>query len=130
MKTSADNCLITGMQYTFRRIPIRDGVNRAMAAMTDQELEDLLRAGESDRRERKRNASNLDRIRQAVCAFANDLPDCRQPSVVFVGIEDDGGCANLPIDDELLRTLGQIRDDGSLTPFPSMEVRAASLFGC
>ena len=29
-------------------------------------------------------------IRQAVCAFANDLPDHRRPGLVFVGTRDDG----------------------------------------
>lgn len=98
--------------------------------LTAQELEDLLLTGESDRAERKRNASDPDRIREAICAFANDMPDRRQPGVVFVGVEDDGTCADLPIDDDLLRNLAQIRDDGGLTPFPSMEVRTANISGC
>ena len=90
-----------------------------MPTLTDRELEDLLRSGESDSVERKRNASDLDRIREAVCGFANDLPDHRRPGVVFVGIEDDGSCADIAIDDVLPRQLGQIRDDGGITPFPS-----------
>lgn len=98
--------------------------------LSDKDLEDLLRTGESDRCERKRSASDLDRVREAVCAFANDLPDRRQPGVVFVGIEDNGECANIPINDELLSKLGQLRDDGSLTPFPTMEVRSAIILGC
>ena len=101
-----------------------------MSVLTDQELEDLLLTGESDRVERKRNASDPNRIREAVCAFANDLPDYRQPGVVIIGIEDDGSCSNTPIDDELLKNLAQIRDDGSLTPFPTMEVQSASIAGC
>ena len=98
--------------------------------MTDEALEALLRNGESDRIECKRNASDLDRIREVVCAFANDLPGYRQPGVIFIGIEDDGACANLSIDDELLKTLSQIRDDGSLTPFPTMVVRRAVVRKC
>ena len=101
-----------------------------MPPLSDDDLDQLLRMGESERSERKRNASDLDRIRQAVCAFANDLPDRREPGVVFVGIEDDASCANLEINDELLKKLGQIRDDGSLTPFPTIEVRRAILSGC
>lgn len=101
-----------------------------MPPLSDDDLDQLLRTGESERSERKRNASDLDRIRQAVCAFANDLPDRRESGVVFVGIEDDARCANLEINDELLTTLGQIKDDGSLTPFPTIEVRRAIVSGC
>jgi hypothetical protein len=42
-------------------------------ALADGELEALLRLGESDRTERKRNIADIDRIREAICAFANDL---------------------------------------------------------
>jgi len=101
-----------------------------MPELTDSELEDLLRGGESDRVEFKRNASDPDRIREAVCAFANDLADHRAPGVVFVGVNDDGGCADLDIDDGLLKSLAQMRSDGGIMPFPSMEVRKTVLSGC
>ncbi len=98
--------------------------------LTDDELEMLLLQGESDRIERKRNANDMDRIREAVCAFANDLPDHRAPGVVYVGVEDDGTCSNLAIEDDLLQRLGQIRDDGAITPFPALEVRRATVGKC
>ncbi len=101
-----------------------------MTQLTDRKLEKLLHDGESDRVERKRNASDPDKIREAVCAFANDLPNHRKPGVVFVGVEDDGRCADLEINDELLRSLAQIKDDGGLTPFPSMDVQKVVLSGC
>jgi ATP-dependent DNA helicase RecG len=31
-----------------------------------------------------------DRIGEAICAFANDLPDSRLPGVVLIGVTDDG----------------------------------------
>jgi ATP-dependent DNA helicase RecG len=100
--------------------------------VADAELEALLLQGESDRTERKRNAADaaLDKIREAVCAFANDLPDHRAPGVVYVGLEDDGSCSNLTINDALLQRLSQIRDDGAITPFPAMEVRHATIGKC
>lgn len=98
--------------------------------LTDEDLAVLLQGGEADRVERKRNAEDNDRIREAICAFANDLPDHRLPGVVFVGVEDDGSCANLAITDRLLGTLGGMRDDGAITPFPIMEVRKCELAGC
>jgi ATP-dependent DNA helicase RecG len=46
---------------------------------SDEELERLLADSESDLVERKESLSDPDRIRQTVCAFANDLP--RQPAI-------------------------------------------------
>src|SRR6267142_6988492 len=98
--------------------------------LTVAELEALFLAGEADRSERKRNANDMDRIREACCGFANDLPNHRLPGVVFVGFEDDGACAQLAIDDELLRRLAATRDDGTITPLPSLEVRRVVIQGC
>jgi ATP-dependent DNA helicase RecG len=56
--------------------------------MTVQELTELLRDLESDRVERKSSLSKPDEIRQAICAFANDLPDHRLPGVLFAGVQD------------------------------------------
>lgn len=54
---------------------------------SDAELTRLLLDLESDLVERKESWSGdaPDKGRQAVCAFANDLPDHRQPGVLFVG---------------------------------------------
>ena len=80
-----------------------------MPPLSDDEIERILLQGESERSERKRNAVDLDRIREAVCAFANDLPNRGLAGVVFVGIEDNGECANTTVDDELLQRLSQMR---------------------
>lgn len=105
-----------------------------MSFLTDEELVELHSQGESDRVERKRNAANngdnLDKIRQAICAFANDLPNRRLPGVIFIGVEDDGSCSNLDINDELLQRLAHLRDDGGITPFPAMVVRRLVIAGC
>jgi ATP-dependent DNA helicase RecG len=77
--------------------------------MENVELESLLADLESDRVERKASLSDRDKIRQAICAFANDLPNHRRAGVLFVGVHDDGRCAGLPITDELLLTLSSIR---------------------
>ncbi len=98
--------------------------------LSDEELLALLRGGESDRVEFKRNANDRDEIRKNICALANDLPDHRQAGVIFVGIEDDGACANLAITDELEQKLSQMRDDGKILPFPSFDVQKRTLDGC
>ena len=98
--------------------------------MDDRELEVVLTDTESDRAERKASASDGKKIRQAICAFANDLPNHKKPGVLFVGVNDDGTCANLPITDELLLSLANIRSEGKILPFPVLQVNKRILAGC
>lgn len=99
--------------------------------MNDLQLESLLKDLESDRVERKASLSS-DRsvLRQAICAFANDLPNHQKPGVLFIGVNDDGSCANIHITDELLRTLSDMRSDGNILPFPSITVQKRTFGGC
>ncbi|MCX7425474.1 MAG: putative DNA binding domain-containing protein [Planctomycetia bacterium] len=97
--------------------------------MTDQELEVLLDDLESDRTERKESVSDGDKIRQAVCAFANDLPDHRQPGVLFIGANDRGEGVGLAVTDQLLITLSNMRSDGNILPMPSMTVQKHTFKG-
>ncbi|MEA3308993.1 MAG: ATP-binding protein [Chloroflexota bacterium] len=103
-----------------------------MMTLKDHELEELLLDLESDRVERKSSASKstLSRVREAICAFANDLPNHQKPGVVFVGAHDDGSCAHLPITDDLLLRLADMRSDGNTLPFPTMTVQKRALAGC
>lgn len=98
--------------------------------ISDQELEVLLVALESDRVERKAALSDPEKIRQAICAFANDLPNHRQPGVIFIGVQDDGSCASLAITDQLLLQLADMRSDGKILPFPVLQVSPKTLNGC
>lgn len=101
-----------------------------MTPIADHELQRLLTSLESDRVERKSSASDSNDLRKVICAFANDLPNHREPGVLFVGVHDDGRCADLEIDDELLTGLANLRDDGAITPFPAMRVEKRVLDGC
>lgn len=98
--------------------------------MTDDELLQLFRLGESDLVERKESVNDKDKIRQAICAHANDLPNHGKPGVIFIGQRDDLRCAGLPVDDQLLLSLASMKDDGKLLPFPSISVRRVTLDGC
>ncbi|VAW77594.1 Transcriptional regulator, partial [hydrothermal vent metagenome] len=69
------------------------------------------------------------RARQAVCAFANDLPDHQQPGVLFIGARDDGTPSNEPITDELLCSLGEMRSDAKTLPMPVLVVEKRTLKG-
>lgn len=98
--------------------------------ISDAELLELLRNAESDRVERKSGAKEIDKIAEAVCALANDLPGHGKPGVIFVGVNDDGTCAGLSVTDELLRKLADIRSSGNIVPIPQMTVQRRILDGC
>jgi ATP-dependent DNA helicase RecG len=98
--------------------------------MDDKELRDLLRDIESDFVERKASLTERDKIRQAICAFANDLPNHEKAGVIFIGVNDNGTCANITITDELLRTIADMRSDGNVMPFPTMTVQKKVIDGC
>ena len=99
--------------------------------LDDDELERLRTSGESFRVEFKEtlDGSAPTRIREAVCAFANDLPDSRQPGVVFVGVQDDGQPTGIDITDSTLNQLGAIKTDGNIVPPPSLLVEKRALRG-
>lgn len=97
--------------------------------MTDQELEALLDDIESDRAERTQSKDNREKFRQAVCAFANDLPDHKSPGVLFVGVDDSGAPTGMEITDQLLQNLAAMRGDGKILPFPSMDVQKRCIKG-
>ena len=101
-----------------------------MAFYADHELAMLLKEGESHLAERKRNASNSEAIRRNICAFANDLQATGRPGAIFIGVEDDGTCSGIRVDDELLRTLADMRSDGSIQLLPFMTVEKKVVDGC
>lgn len=98
---------------------------------SDKELESLLDDPESDLAERKESWAGdaSDKSRQAVCAFANDLPDHRRPGVLFVGAKDNGTPSGLAITDPLLQTLAGMKSDGNILPPPTLVVQKRRLKG-
>lgn len=104
-----------------------------MTPLTDDELIALMDDVESDRAERKEAwaGSAREKSRQAVCAFANDLPNHNAPGVLFIGVKDDGTFpdANFEVTDQLLQTLADIKTDGKITPPPTLTVAKRNLRG-
>lgn len=96
---------------------------REIKAYSTEQLERMLSDIESDLVERKESfrgeAPNT--VREAVCAFANDLPNHERPGVVFIGVRDNGQAADLDISDELLLQLSDIKTDGNIVPPPEFE---------
>jgi ATP-dependent DNA helicase RecG len=54
----------------------------------------------------------------------------KKSGVLFIGVNDDGTCANLSITDELLLTLSNIRSEGKILPFPVLQVNKRVLESC
>jgi ATP-dependent DNA helicase RecG len=103
-----------------------------MKSYTDAELEEMLADLESDLAERKESISGdaPNKVREAVCAFANDLPDHRKPGVVFIGARDrTGDPSGIAITDELLLKLADIKTDGNIVPPPTLTVSKRTLRG-
>jgi predicted HTH transcriptional regulator len=101
-------------------------------ARTTDELLALLADLESDQVERKESLSPGDikeRICQAICAFANDLPDHRTSGVIFIGATDAGRPTGATVNDRLLLTLADLRDQGRILPPPIMSVRKVAVDG-
>ena len=101
-----------------------------MSPLDERELDRLRADLESDRVERKESAADANKLRRNICALANDLPGHGLPGVVFIGVEDDGRCADLTIDDKLLTKLAGMKDDGTIMPIPSLVVQKHDLSGC
>ena len=97
--------------------------------MNNSEFEALFKDMESDRVERKPSISDPNSIRQAICAFANDLPGHGKPGIIFIGVNNDGSCKGLQITDKILRNLADMRDDGNIQPMPSMTLEKKVLCG-
>ena len=97
--------------------------------LTKDELMKLLRDVESSRVERTVSTSDTDKFCEAVCAFANDMPDSKQNGYLFVGAFDDGTLSGLKATDSLLKNIAAIRSNGNVLPIPAMNVEAFHLDG-
>ena len=95
-----------------------------MPDFTDEELLQIIESGEADRVEFKESlsSSTAEQIREAICAFANDLPRHEKPGFVFVGVKNNRTIAGLPVTDELLLQLAHMKIDGNIVPPPSLNV--------
>lgn len=98
--------------------------------MDAQLIERLLADLESDQVERTISTTNTDKFGQAICAFANDLPNHRTPGYLIIGADDRTGLpSGLNVTDHLLQRLGGLRSDGNIVPLPAMTVQRVTLTG-
>ena len=104
-------------------------MNEQLSDFTDAELLRMIAGGETDRVEFKESLSGsaTERIREAICAFANDLPGHGAPSLVFVGVRDDNTIVGISAIDRLLQQLADMKTDGNILPPPSLTVERRML---
>jgi ATP-dependent DNA helicase RecG len=100
-----------------------------MVQASDAELEVLLTDLESHRVERTVSFEKGDKFREAICAFANDLPNTGHPGYLFVGVTDDGKWSGKAVTDQLLLSLTSIRSEGLILPSPRMSVEKRLIGG-
>ncbi len=106
-------------------------MNFSTSRPTDAELLQIISEGETDRVEFTESLSGYaaERIREAVCAFANDLPAHGAPGLVLVGVKDDGTLAGISVTDRLLQRLADMKTDGNILPPPTLVVEKRTLQG-
>ena len=61
--------------------------------ITKDEIQELLHSTETYRVERTTSTGDMDKFQEAICAFANDLPNSRKNGYLISGAHDNG---NLP----------------------------------
>jgi ATP-dependent DNA helicase RecG len=96
----------------------------------DAELEVLYETPEKDHVERKRSTNLKNEILRCACAFANDLPNRRRAGVIFIGVDDEGRCANLTISEKTVREIANWRNEGRVLPIPTITVESKNIAGC
>ena len=94
--------------------------------ITKKELQELLTSTETYRVERTISTNNMDKFSEAICAFANDMPNSKKNGYLIIGAHDDGKLSGLNVDDTLLKKISAIRSDGNILPLPVMNVEKFS----
>ena len=93
------------------------------------DLADLLGTQETASLEFKQTARDRDKIGQAICALANDLPG-RGGGDLLIGVAKDGTpCDETDVSDRTLLAITDYRDDGRILDRPSMTVEAGNYRG-
>lgn len=90
--------------------------------ITIEELNKLLPQLEQDRVEKTISRNDPEKFGEAICSFANDLPNHKQPGYLLVGVNDDGSRAGMKIDEQQLQILLDFRTDGRIVPPPAVTV--------
>ena len=89
---------------------------------TEQELIELSKKQENAFIE-KTESLNIQKIARTICAFSNNLSHQKSPSVIFIGIKDNGKYTHLTVTDEMQLQVSNIRGNGNLQPLPTINIQ-------
>lgn len=94
----------------------------------EEQLLRLMADIESAHVERTISVSDTAKFSEAVCAFANDMVNAREPGFLLIGVDDKTGRAcGLKVTDQLLQTLAGLGTDGNILPPPAIAVQKITL---
>jgi len=100
---------------------LQEGRRRSQM-ITKDEIQELLHSTETYRVERTTSTGDMDKFQEAICAFANDLPNSRKNGYLILGAYDNGTLSGLKVTDDLLKKIAAIRSNGNILPIPVMSV--------
>lgn len=92
--------------------------------ISQEELEAMLQDIEADNIEKTISLTANDKFGEAICAFANDLPNHQKNGYLIIGVQDDNTFPNKPLDinDRFLQELANFGTDGRIQPRPTISV--------
>ena len=100
--------------------------------ITKDEIQELLHSTETYRVERTTSTGDMDKFQEAICAFANDLPNSRKNGYLILGAYDNGTLSGLKVTDDLLKKIAAIRSSRFVwqqtAPFHARFVCAVCVF--
>ena len=88
--------------------------------ITKDEILELLHSTETYRVERTTSTGDMDKFQEAICAFANDLPNSRKNGYLILGAYDNGELSGLKVTDDLLKKIAAIRSNGNILPITKL----------
>ena len=105
--------------------------------ITKDEIQELLHSTETYRVERTTSTGDMDKFQEAICAFANDLPNSRKNGYLILGAYDNGELSGLKVTDDLLKKISSRHSYGGRRAHPCRtknviygNLRHHALFGC
>jgi ATP-dependent DNA helicase RecG len=88
--------------------------------LTKNEVYGLVGAAESECLEKTRSIRSMDKLGEAICAFANNLSGDGACGYLLIGVNDDGSLCGARFSDEDCQRIGALKSDGNLLPAPSL----------